>query len=240
MDEWIRAINSHIHVRYVNENQLTDKDFWNEGKVTLSIWKVRFCLINLFIFSLFYINIFNLFVQVPWSSDSTVQRKPVGIRTLPIVDGPRTGEGLYPGDIVEIQQVIDSQVGKEQHFLRLANDQGWVFEFHPQADYSIMIEMNGKIQEKLFNYLYPEDNLENLLIYSSPHCHPDTATGESLSPGSRFQGCAEWSISSSFLPNSSSDEDDVLDLIFVKLVDGRGWVEKIHQVTGSYLLQEIK
>lgn len=55
------AINAHIHTRYINEHNI-DTDYWDEGTVELSCW------------------------TVPMSS-ATGTKRPVGIRTLPIVDG---------------------------------------------------------------------------------------------------------------------------------------------------------
>lgn len=70
---------------------------------------------------------------MPGSATAGAQRRPVGIRTLPLVNGPRTGDGLYPGDIVEVNQIVvdTSDPAKPQRYLRLANDRGWVFENHP-------------------------------------------------------------------------------------------------------------
>jgi hypothetical protein len=70
------------------------------------------------------------FLKVPYASSSGAQRRPVGIRTLPNVEGPRTGEGLFPGDVVEIVQSIHDD-DNNQVYLRLADDRGWVFENHP-------------------------------------------------------------------------------------------------------------
>jgi hypothetical protein len=42
--------------------------------------------------------------------------------------GPRTGEGVFPGEIVEVVQSIDMN---SNTFLRLADDRGWVFCTHP-------------------------------------------------------------------------------------------------------------
>jgi hypothetical protein len=30
-------------------------------------------------------------------------RRPVGIRTVPQGDGPRTGEGVFPGEVIEVR-----------------------------------------------------------------------------------------------------------------------------------------
>jgi hypothetical protein len=109
MEDWMKAINGHIHVTYLQENNLTGKDYWDQGTVALSLWKV------------------------PTPNAANTARRPVGIRSVPHVDGPRTGEGLFPGDIVEIAQSIPDKEEKNQTYLRLVDDRGWVFENHPSV-----------------------------------------------------------------------------------------------------------
>lgn len=116
MEEWMRAINAHIHVQYLTEQKVNvfEEDYWSHprGTIGLSLW------------------------MVPVSVSSS--RRPVGIRTVPMVHGPRTGEGLFPGEVVEVVQTIDEDEAKDhgcgggtQRYLRLAEDKGWVFEKHP-------------------------------------------------------------------------------------------------------------
>ncbi len=62
MESWITAINGHIHRRYVAEHGI-DTDYWDDGEVQLSVWRV------------------------PSSTAASGARRPVGIRSLPIVDG---------------------------------------------------------------------------------------------------------------------------------------------------------
>ena len=48
LDDWMRAINAHIHIQFVEEADLEEEDYWeNEhGEVALSVWKVCvFCLL---------------------------------------------------------------------------------------------------------------------------------------------------------------------------------------------------
>lgn len=119
MDAWMTAINSHIHSKYTKKH-LIYTDYWDDqgesGEIGMSIW------------------------QVPPPARG-MQRKPVGIRSLPIADGPRTGEGVFPGEVVEVVQVLRlnpialNKAGgggqTQQTFLRLADDRGWVMENHP-------------------------------------------------------------------------------------------------------------
>jgi hypothetical protein len=107
-----------------------------------------------------------------------------------------------------------------------------------------MIPAGGKVIEALVQYVYSADFLENLCIYSTPHCHPDSMVGSlegimecTIAPGSIIEGCAEWKIQSNELYVSTDDDDDDSFLLqFVKLRDGRGWVPVYHPVTGGQLL----
>ncbi|CAM9610764.1 unnamed protein product, partial [Ectocarpus sp. 6 AP-2014] len=49
---------------------------------------------------------------------------PQWILTHPMTKAPRTGDGLFPGEVVEVTQVLSSE---DVTFLRLANDRGWTF-----------------------------------------------------------------------------------------------------------------
>ncbi len=40
LDDWILAINSHIHVLYKRVNNITS-DYWEDGPIELSFWKVN-------------------------------------------------------------------------------------------------------------------------------------------------------------------------------------------------------
>ena len=87
---------------FKDEKKITS-DYWDDGPIETSFWRV------------------------PQSIES-FPRRPLGVRTLPFVDGPRTNEGIFPGEVIEICQILrkDGNV-----FLRLADDRGWLFESHP-------------------------------------------------------------------------------------------------------------
>jgi hypothetical protein len=63
MEDWMKALNGHVHVQYIHEHRLHGKDYWDEGKVELTLWKV------------------------PTPNAVNTARRPVGIRSVPDVDG---------------------------------------------------------------------------------------------------------------------------------------------------------
>lgn len=99
-------------------------------------------------------------------------------------------------------------------------------------------------------YQYDSNNLDALPIYLSPNCHhEEEETGYYLSPGDVVEGIAEWHTSSSIFVDlqkteaadgeEDGEEEDSLVLGFVKLRDGRGWVQMNHPVTGGTLLYPL-
>jgi hypothetical protein len=79
IEQWMIAINSHIHMVYVNSvySDAARPDFWDEGEVETTFWKVP-------------------------APIGGVLKRPVGIRSHPSVFSPRTGEGVFPGETVEV------------------------------------------------------------------------------------------------------------------------------------------
>jgi hypothetical protein len=55
---------------------------------------------------------------------------PVGIRTLPDAASSRTGEGVFPGEHVE---VVASREEGALTYLQLADHRGWVFSLNPST-----------------------------------------------------------------------------------------------------------
>lgn len=204
----MKAINGHIHMKFVKESNLLGNDFWDDGKLQLSLWKV----------------------PAVAQSSGVVSRRPVGIRTLPRVDGPRTGEGLFPGEFVEVVQILE-EAG--QRYLRLADDRGWVFENHPVAQYAIMVPAGGRVVEEDITFTYPSHFLEPLCVYDSPQCNKESLSEQRIKPGAKVETCASWNIPAAIL---YADPEDDLMLSFVKLADESGWVEVYHSVTGGQLL----
>ena len=107
-----------------------------------------------------------------------------------------------------------------------------------------MIPVGGELVESIKRYEYSENFLEPLFIYSTPYCNADSAvedeTNLKISPGVKFEGCAEWKIDSTQLFQNLGyteyEDEDPMNLCFIKLRDGRGWVPMYHPVTAGQLL----
>merc|ERR1719210_1823402 len=54
---------------------------------------------------------------------------PLAIRTVPDIDGPRTGQMLMPGDVFSVCEERESPAGII--YLRLADGRGWAFNRKP-------------------------------------------------------------------------------------------------------------
>lgn len=65
---------------------------------------------------------------------------PVGIRTLPDINSSRTGEGIFPGEHVE---VVSTREEGNLTFLQLADDRGWVFSLNPKSGSSLFVPAVG-------------------------------------------------------------------------------------------------
>lgn len=57
---------------------------------------------------------------------------------------PRTGEGLFPGEVIEVTQVLSSEGST---FLRLANDRGWTYARSPSDGGVLFEDLAGGVSE---------------------------------------------------------------------------------------------
>jgi PH domain len=200
MDAWMTMINAHIHVRSL-EALGSEADFWQKGGAGTSFW------------------------MLPHGHEN-----PVGIRTLPSINAPRTSEGIYPGQVVEMVQVIAIA---ENNFLRLADDKGWVFSRHPKDMQTLLVRVEGTCLEGNRKYEYRATSTEPLTVYEGPSLDCDVMEDIDIEPGSTIHVCAVWT------PSSQLYEDGSIHLTFLKLSIQRGWVVLQDLSTGQAVLSEI-
>ncbi|CAM9404383.1 unnamed protein product, partial [Ectocarpus fasciculatus] len=133
---------------------------------------------------------------------------PQWILTHPMTKAPRTGDGLFPGEVVEVTQVLSSE---DVTFLRLANDRGWTYARSP-LDGSVLFEdLAGGVAEDTEEYTFPPGATGMVPILHGPGLKTQ-ATGVMVRPGERVRA------SERFTPLDNSR------VVFVKLQDGRGWM----------------
>lgn len=63
---------------------------------------------------------------------------------FPQSKAPRTGEGLFPGEVIEVTQVLSSEGST---FLRLANDRGWTYARSPSDGGVLFEDLAGGVSE---------------------------------------------------------------------------------------------
>ncbi|KAJ1414438.1 hypothetical protein B484DRAFT_454835 [Ochromonadaceae sp. CCMP2298] len=246
MEEWMAAVGAHVHVRYLTERHITS-DLWDRGSVGVQ------------------------FFMMPWGDVGGQPRKPLAIRSLPDDDGPRRRDGIFPGEVVEVVQVIERPMDEHapaQRFLRLADDRGWVFDWHPQMDFQVLVPVPGVYKEcKAQMYTYSHYCTQPLQTFSTPNCDPlsDAAqpidstysTNTGFPPGADLHVQAVWTTSAKALGllgevgagagagAEMGAEAEVgvgveadRPVVLLRLVGG-GWAAQYDTMTNECLLQEV-
>jgi hypothetical protein len=116
--EWIVCLSSHIHCLFLQSRpDLASTSGSTQRQLLKTFW------------------------MLPHSNSAGPVTNPVGIRSLPDQHGPRTGDGIYPGEIFEVVQQIPSS---HVTYLGLADDRGWVFDKHPTGGYDLIVQLQPK------------------------------------------------------------------------------------------------
>ncbi|CAN0100971.1 unnamed protein product [Scytosiphon promiscuus] len=187
MNRWMTAINAQIHGLFIKMYNVPEDNYWSQGL------KGRF----------FYRMV----------DDSL----PQWIRTYPEDAAPRTGDGLFPGEVIEVTQVLTN---KEKVYLRIANDRGWTYAKNPADDSVLFEEISGDIAQDTRKYGFPPSAKDPIPILFGPGLESQQ-TGEALIPGERAEATER------FTPADGSG------VVFIKLRDGRGWVP-VRKRNGSF------
>jgi hypothetical protein len=184
MEDWIIAINAHIICTFKQTRGITT-DYFDRGEIYTSFWRVP-------------------------PSASGIHRLPVGIRSLPFLDSPRTLEAVHPGEVIEAVQVLENDGNT---FLRLADDRGWVYERHWKVKYDLLQRLDG---------IFTEDEQEIAVDHTDESYQKLVFTGPSVNCSianyclneSRVRITAKFSVS----------DDNQMMLTFGKLKRQRGWI----------------
>eukprot|EP00903_Cladosiphon_okamuranus_P015046 g13919.t2 len=133
---------------------------------------------------------------------------PQWILTHPMGKAPRTGDGLFPGEVIEVTQVMSSE---GLTFLRLANDRGWTYARSPTDGGVLFEDLAGGVSEDTEEYSFPSGASGMVPILHGPGLKTQ-ATGITILPGERTRAVER------FTPLDNAK------VVFVKLADGRGWI----------------
>ncbi|CAM9871775.1 unnamed protein product [Phaeothamnion confervicola] len=182
MNKWMTGINAQVHELYLKSYTVPEGNFWNEGH------KGRF----------FY--------------KMVEKAMPQWIRTYPEHDAPRTGDGLFPSEVIEVVQVLERN---GVTFLRIADDRGWTFTRHSTDNTVLFEEISGEIVEDNKSYGFGSSAREPVPILYGPGLDSQQ-TGEALMPAGERAEAIER-----FTPSPGPGDAGV---VFIKLKDMRGWV----------------
>ncbi|CAM9144262.1 unnamed protein product [Ectocarpus sp. 12 AP-2014] len=187
LNKWMTAINAQIHGLFIKLYNVPEDNYWSQGT------KGRF----------FYRMVDDALPQ--W------------IRTYPEQAAPRTGDGLFPGEVIEVVQILTN---KETEFLRIGNDRGWTYAKNPADDSTLFEEIDGEVVPDTRNYGFPPSAKDPIPLLFGPGLESQQ-TGEALIPGERAEAMER------FTPGDGSG------VVFIKLKDGRGWVP-VRKRNGSF------
>ncbi|KAG5175947.1 P-loop containing nucleoside triphosphate hydrolase protein [Tribonema minus] len=208
--KWMTAISALVYALYVQSYRPPQDNYWEAEGAT---------------------NMHGFFRAIEAST-------PQWVRAFPELDAPRTGDGVVPGEVVEVEQAIEKRSGAV--FLRLADERGWVLLRSPHDMFPRLADERGwvllrsphggcvllrsphrstalfeqlrgdaTVDNKLYGFLDPK--MQPVPIYAGPGLK-SKPTGDSLTPGCKVQAAMR------FLPY------DLSGMMFIKLADGRGWV----------------
>lgn len=96
---------------------------------------------------------------------------PQWILTFPTPKAPRTGDGLFPGEVIEVMQVFSAD---DLTYLRLANERGWTYARSP-TDGSVLFEdYAGSVSEDKEVYSFPSGGRGVVPILHGPGLRTQT------------------------------------------------------------------
>ncbi|CAM9886122.1 unnamed protein product, partial [Ectocarpus sp. 12 AP-2014] len=180
MTQWMTAINAQVYSLFLKNFTPPADNYWGRGT------KGRF------------------FYGMPENGASQ------WIYTHPEEGAPRTGEGVFPMEVVEVVQLLP--VGEDHLWLRLADERGWTCGRHSRDGEPCLEQVAGDIVEDTRVYELPRNQEQGTHVL----CGPATAsevTGEVLDPGDCVQAVER------FTPAGADS-----GVVFIKLAEGRGWV----------------
>ncbi|CAM9665996.1 unnamed protein product [Ascophyllum nodosum] len=183
MTGWMTAINAQIYQLWLKNFTPPKDNYWGQGT------RGRF------------------FYGMPETGASQ------WIYTHPEEGAPRTGEGIFPLEVIEVIQArIDRDGHGDMLWLRIADDRGWTCGRHSKDGEPCLVEVAGEIVDDNRMYELPSGLDQAIHVLCGPAMASEV-TGEILSPGARVQ------VVERFTPKGKD-----AGIVFIKLAGGRGWV----------------
>eukprot|EP00752_Nemacystus_decipiens_P008749 g7810.t1 len=179
VEMWMTAINTEVHFLFVKMYDVPEDNYWSQGVDVRSFYRML--------------------------AGSPSQ----WILTYPEETAPRTGEGLFAGDIIEVVQELTV---KEKIFLRLADDRGWTHVRNLVGNSVLFSEISGELIEDTKKYWFPLNIKQPVPVLQGPGLDLPLGSetwGETLLPGRYFEATER------FNPTEGP-------FAFIRLADGRG------------------
>ncbi|CAM9208802.1 unnamed protein product [Ascophyllum nodosum] len=191
MAAWIAAINAQIIALFTRHYKVPEDDYCDQG--TLGTFFFRMAL----------------------------GARPQWIRSFPLVESPRTGEGLFEGEVIEVTQIFTNG---EVKFFRMADDRGWTTasDIEARNGKPLFSEVKGDVVQERRLHWVPILAPKPAVVLMGPSLESQE-TGEILQPGQDVR------VVKRFTPKEGVGMHDE-GLSFVKITGKRvGWVPMMNQ-----------
>lgn len=160
---WLNFINAHVLRIYMAEHQVTAESF-----------EVRY------------------FPTSQWLQLQKSAPRRMGVRALPVQNGPRTGATIAPGEIAEVVGIYppDAEHDDEAACFKLAGDEGWLCQT-VYNDVAMLVQAPGREEAAHQTFRVAENLPEPLPVRFGPSFYSQY-TGNCVPTGQRFYASRRW------------------------------------------------
>lgn len=153
------------------------------------------------------------------------EKFPIGIRKAPDVGAFRTGQGVFPGEMLVVTGTLRRG---SVLYLQLEWGRGWVFDTHPNDGRILVNLMQGEALEGPFHMRVTSGENPPVGLRHGPHTAAEK-TGEGIAAGERIDCHLK------FVPF----DDETPGQEYFELKDGRGWLFLKHPDDQRLLLEDM-
>jgi len=144
-------------------------------------------------------------VPTRWRCD-TANGFVIGIRTMPAIDGPMSGDSLRLGETFLVSQELSGSDGVL--YLRLADGRGWVFDQKPGVGTMCVPEEVVPLTPPRAPADSPVPELQGLGLEPSPDKGPDHSTAEAHPPAADNSGGGSGGGSGGAVGQAGADREE--------------------------------